>query len=259
MTPEQKKIQELEAKLEQMQREMKKEQTRADALQSQVLNLHATSRSFLDVIVESLVILQSKYPMDAQFQKELWERITASLDKAALDLSREKFFRRLFKKGSERLKYPDMVDSIKVGLERVNTFKPLERGLQKRAEQLGSTLTVAGQAVCRAAEHSDDIALQSAAALINYPDRCSNKSLQRIRQDGNPCRLRPMKMKRPNRNCNAAAGMPILSLVQFRNRHCAQRKSFCTKRSTLSDHAINKHVADTAAGCISFTLTATCR
>lgn len=170
MTPEQKKIQELEAKLEQMQREMKKAQTRADALQSQVLNLHATSRSFLDVIVESLVILQSKYPMDAQFQKELWERITASLDKAALDLSREKFFRRLFKKGSERLKYPDMVDSIKVGLERVNTFKPLERGLQKRAEQLGSTLAVAGQAVCRAAEHSDDIALQSAAALINYPD-----------------------------------------------------------------------------------------
>ena len=96
MTPEQKKIQELEAKLEQMQREMKKAQTRADALQSQVLNLHATSRSFLDVIVESLVILQSKYPMDAQFQKELWERITASLDKAALDLSREKFFRCLF-------------------------------------------------------------------------------------------------------------------------------------------------------------------
>ena len=72
MTPEQKKIQELEAKLEQMQREMKKAQTRADALQSQVLNLHATSRSFLDVIVESLVILQSKYPMDAQFQQELW-------------------------------------------------------------------------------------------------------------------------------------------------------------------------------------------
>ena len=104
MTPEQKKIQELEAKLEQMQREMKKAQTRADALQSQVLNLHATSRSFLDVIVESLVILQSKYPMDAQFQKELWERITASLDKAALDLSREKFFRRFSEKRKSFLK-----------------------------------------------------------------------------------------------------------------------------------------------------------
>ena len=70
MTPEQKKIQELEAKLEQMQREMKKAQTRADNLQSQVLTLQVTSRAFLEAIVESLVILQSKYPTDTLFQKE---------------------------------------------------------------------------------------------------------------------------------------------------------------------------------------------
>lgn len=174
MTPEQKKIQELEAKLLQMQlsheRELKKAQAKVSALQSQVLTMQKTAQSFLNVIVESLVILQGKYPMDAQFQKELWEKITADTDKAALDLSKEKFFKRLFKKGSERLKYPKMADSLEIGIDRVNTIKPRQRNVEKRAEQLGSTLAVAGQAVCKAAEHSDDIALQSAAALINYPD-----------------------------------------------------------------------------------------
>lgn len=128
MTPEQKKIQELEAKLLQMQlsheRELKKAQAKVSALQSQVLTMHKTAQSFLNVIVESLVILQGKYPMDAQFQKELWEKITADTDKAALDLSKEKFFKRLFKKGSERLKYPKMADSLEIGIDRVNTIKP---------------------------------------------------------------------------------------------------------------------------------------
>ena len=170
MTPEQKKIQELEAKLEQMQREMKKAQTRADNLQSQVLTLQVTSRAFLEAIVESLVILQSKYPTDTLFQKELWEKITAGIDKAALDLSKEKFFKRLFKKGSERLKYPEMTESLKIGLERVNALKPRQRSVDKRAEQLGEALSVAGKAVCLVAQQSGDDALQSAAALAGYPD-----------------------------------------------------------------------------------------
>lgn len=170
MTTEQQKIKELEAKLEQIQREVKKAQTKAESLQSQVLTMQATAQSFLDVIVESLVILQGKYPMDAQFQKEVWERITASLDKSTLDLSKEKFFKRLFKKGSERLKYPEMSKSLEIGVNRINTVKPLQRNVRKRAEQLGDTLTIAGTAICRLAESSNDEALQKAATLVNYPD-----------------------------------------------------------------------------------------
>lgn len=166
MTTEQQKIKELEAKLEQIQREVKKAQTKAESLQSQVLTMQATAQSFLDVIVESLVVLQGKYPMDAQFQKEVWERITASLDKSTLDLSKEKFFKRLFK----RLKYPEMSKSLEIGVNRINTVKPLQRNVQKRAEQLGDTLTIAGTAICRLAESSNDEALQKAATLVNYPD-----------------------------------------------------------------------------------------
>lgn len=107
MTPEQKRIQELEAKLHQMElkhaREMQEAQSKIGDLQSQVLFLQNCSGSIVNVIVEGLLILQNKYPSDAQFQKELWEKITSNTDKAATNLSKEKFFKRLFKKGNERL------------------------------------------------------------------------------------------------------------------------------------------------------------
>ena len=173
MTPEQKRIQELEAKILRMElqhaRELQKAQSKIGDLQSQVLFLQNCSRSIVNVIVEGLLILQSKYPSDAQFQKELWEKITYNTDKAAANLSKEKFFKRLFKKGNERLKYPTKAETVKKADERINTLKPLNRNVTVRAEKMGNVIDVAGRGVCQVAEQSDDVALKHAAALAHYP------------------------------------------------------------------------------------------
>ena len=174
MTPEQKRIQELEAKLHQMElkhaREMQEAQSKIGDLQSQVLFLQNCSGSIVNVIVEGLLILQNKYPSDAQFQKELWEKITSNTDKAATNLSKEKFFKRLFKKGNERLKYPTKAETVKKADERINKLKPLNRNVTVRAEKMGAVIDVAGRGVCQVAEQSDDVALKHAAALAHYPD-----------------------------------------------------------------------------------------
>lgn len=168
MTPEQQKIKELEAKLQQMQSSLDQAKAQITDLQAQKGILYATYDDYVRLILECLAILKEKFPTDAEFQKEVWHRIEQSCSQSARNMSCEKFLKRVFCKRSERTQYPSAKQVVEAATDRFNQIKPKVRGLEKRCAQMGNALTVAGKAVQKAAAKSDDESLKDAAFLAEY-------------------------------------------------------------------------------------------
>ena len=176
MTPDQLKIKELEAKLLHAQQELRKlEKIKEEnnnlrkenkTLKAQLAILNLCSEHGVRILLECLTILREKFPSDAQFHQEVWERLTRDQKDLNQRLAREKYLRRLFLKHSERVKYPTRRQQAETDQKCANAVKPVERSVQTRSKQMGQAIAVAEQAI----RQSDAQDMQAVTVLINHPD-----------------------------------------------------------------------------------------
>ena len=205
MTPEQKKIQELERQLresqraqellkgklqkseEKLQKSEEKLQKSEDKLQKaektiskkveKIKNLEAkisfsmkADKDLFLFIARCLIVLKEKCPSDAEFQKIISINLARDAICTAENLAMEKFIRRAFLKKSEKITYPaTKEDLIKGKEEAINEAKPAMRDIQSRSAQVGRALTIAGVPVVVNAEKSNDASLKAAAVLSTFP------------------------------------------------------------------------------------------
>ena len=195
MTPEEKKIQELEAKIKKLEagqqqlqealkkaedtncrlrKEQSKLQKKTHGLETHLTVATQTNEEYARLLVECLSILRERFPSDAKFQEKILERISQSCNFSLKTLGANKFFRRLFLKHTEKLSYPDAKQTIEGVLARANEIKPQLRDIKRRSEQAGEAIAVTGKALCEVAKKGEpDETLKAAVALIEYqaPER----------------------------------------------------------------------------------------
>ena len=191
MTPEQKKIQELERQLREAQKSQellkgklqkseeklqKAEETiskKVEKIKNLEVKISFSMKADKDLflfIARCLIVLKEKCPSDAEFQKIISTNLARDAIFTAENLAMEKFIRRAFLKKSEKITYPaTKEDLIKGKEEAINEAKPALRDIQSRSAQVGRALTIAGVPVVVNAEKSNDASLKAAAVLSTFP------------------------------------------------------------------------------------------
>lgn len=176
MTPEEKKIQELEAKIKKLESSQQALQTKLDkaltdnhGLQSHLTVATQANEQYARLFMECLTILRERFPNDAQLQEEIIGRIEQSQDFSLKTLGANKFFRRLFLKHTEKISYPDAKQTVEGVLARANEIKPRLRDIKRRSEQAGNAIAVTGKALCEVAKKTEvDETFKAAVALARY-------------------------------------------------------------------------------------------
>ncbi len=163
-------LQESERRREQIERRLQKSERRLEKTEHQLQDAREQNQK-LQVCIESLTVLKEKFPADAQLQERLWKELKELCWETLENRAFDKFLRRTFQKHSEQIDYSTLKGSTaKFTAELVNTVRPINRSVAQRSKQMGSALTVVGQAVSQNAQFSGDATVKAAALLVQYPD-----------------------------------------------------------------------------------------
>ena len=164
-------LQKSERRLEKTEHQLQDAREQNQKLQTNLLFVKENIGVLVKVCIESLTVLKEKFPADAQLQERLWKELKELCWETLENRAFDKFLRRTFQKHSEQIDYSTLKGSTaKFTAELVNTVRPIDRSVAQRSKQMGSALTVVGQAVSQNAQFSGDATVKAAALLVQYPD-----------------------------------------------------------------------------------------
>lgn len=174
-------LQKSERRLEKTEHQLQDAREQNQKLQTNLLFVKENIGVLVKVCIESLTVLKEKFPADAQLQERLWKELKELCWETLENRAFDKFLRRTFQKHSEQIDYSTLKGSTaKFTAELVNTVRPIDRSVAQRSKQMGSALTVVGQAVSQNAQFSGDATVKAAALLVQYPDPNVSKKEQAL-------------------------------------------------------------------------------